>query len=64
MSEGLVGVEQPVPASEEVSLEPSEQCVLGQHLHHATVARQFAAVGVFRQEVGHPGFLAGAVDRL
>ena len=36
--ERLVGVEEPVPAGEEVALEPSEQRVLRQHLHDAAVA--------------------------
>ena len=62
--EGLVGVEEAVPAGEQVALEPAEQRVLGEHLHHAAVARQLAAVGVLRQQVGHPGLLARLVDRL
>ena len=64
VGEGLVGVEQAVAPGEQVALEPAEQRVLGQHLHHAAVARQLAAVGVLRQEVRHPGLLAHLVDGL
>ena len=40
------------------------QRVLGQHLHHAAVARQLAAVGVLGQQVRHPDLLADLIDRL
>ena len=62
--ERFVGVEQPVPSGEQIPLQPADQRVLGQHLHHAPVRRQFAAVGVFGQHVGHPRLLAGAIEGL
>ncbi len=46
--ERFVGVEEAVAPGEQVALEPAEQGVLGEHLHHAPVARELAAVGVFR----------------
>jgi len=64
VGEGLVGVEEAVTPGEQVALQPSEQRVLGEHLHDAPVAGKLAAVGVFRQQVGHPGLLARAIDRL
>ena len=62
--ERLVGVEQPVPPGQQIPLQPAEQRMLGQHLHHPAVARQLAAVRVLGQEVGHPGLLADLIDRL
>jgi hypothetical protein len=52
VDEGLVAVEQPVPAGEQVALEPALAQVLGEHLHHPPVGRQ---VVVVRQGLGHPG---------
>ena len=37
VGERLVGVEEPVPAGEQIALQPAEQRVLRQHLHHAAV---------------------------
>ena len=53
-----------MPPGEQVPFQPAEQRVLGQHLHDASIARELAAVGVLRQHVGQPGFLAGLVDGL
>ena len=64
MGEGLVGVEEAIPAGEQVAIHHSHQGVLRQHLHHGAVAGQFAAVEVFGQEVRHPGLLAGFVHGL
>ena len=64
VGEGLIGVEEPVAPGEQIPLEPAEQGVLGQHLHDAAIARELAAVGVLRQQVGHPGLLAHLVDGL
>ena len=64
VGEGLVGVEEAVPAGEQIAFEPADQRVLGEHLHHPPVARQLAAVGILRQQVGHPDLLAHLVDRL
>ena len=50
MGEGFVGVEEAVPAGEQIAFEPALQRVLGEHLHHAAVARELAAVGVFGQQ--------------
>ena len=40
VDEGLVAVEQPVAAGQQVALEPALARVLRQHLHHAAVAAQ------------------------
>ena len=64
VGEGLVGVEEAVPAREQVAFEPAEQGVLREHLHDAAVGRELAAVGVLRQHVGHPRLLGRLVDRL
>ncbi len=64
MGEGLVGVEEAVPAGQQIALLPADEGVLGEHLHHPAVARQLATVRVFRQQVGHPDLLAHLVDRL
>ena len=42
VDERLVAVEEPVPAGEQVALEPALAQVLGEHLHHAAVRRQVA----------------------
>ena len=62
--ERLVGVEEAVPAGEQVALEPPEQRVLRQHLHDPAIGRELAAVGVLRKHVGHPRLLARLVDGL
>jgi hypothetical protein len=64
VGKGLVGVEEAVATGEQVALEPPEQRVLGEHLHHPPIARELAAVRVLGQEVGHPRLLRGLVDRL
>jgi len=64
VGERLVRVEEAVTAGEQVPLEPAEQRVLGQHLHDSTVATELPAVGVLRQQVRHPDFLACLVDGL
>ena len=64
VGERFVGVEEPVTPGEQVTFEPAEQRVLGQHLHHAAIGRKLAAVGVFGQHVREPGLLARFVDRL
>ncbi len=43
--ERLVAVEQPVPAGEQVSLEPALAQMLGEHLHHAAVGPRFSSSG-------------------
>jgi hypothetical protein len=40
VDERLVAVEEPVPAGEQIALEPPLALVLGQDLHHAPVGRQ------------------------
>ena len=55
--ERFVGMEEAMPSGEQIAFEPTEQRVLGEHLHDASVARKLAAVGVLRQQVGHPGLL-------
>ena len=62
MHEGLVGGEEAVAAGQQVAFQPAFQRVLGEHLHHPAIGRQLAAVGIFRQIVGQPGFLADFVD--
>ena len=61
---GFVGVEEPVPPGEQIALQPAEQRVLREHLHDPPIARELAAVGILRQHVRHPGFLARFVDGL
>jgi hypothetical protein len=41
----LVAVEQPVPAGQQVALQPALAQVLGQHLHHPAVAAQMVIAG-------------------
>ena len=64
VGERLVGVEQDVAAGEQIALHPALQRVLAQHLHHAAVGRELAAVGVFGLDFGEPGLAARLVDRL
>ena len=45
VDEGLVAVEEAVPAGEQVALEPALAQVLGQHLHHPAVGREVLVVG-------------------
>jgi hypothetical protein len=40
VNEGFVAVEEPVPAGEEVALEPSLALMLREHLHHPPLGRQ------------------------
>ena len=48
VGKGFVGVEQAMATGEQVALQPALQGVLTQHLHHPTLAGQFATVQVFR----------------
>ena len=64
VGEGFIGVEEPVPPGQQVSLQPAEQRVLRQHLHDAPIDGKLTAVGVLRQHVGHPRLLARLVDGL
>ncbi len=38
MNESLVAVEQPMPAGQQVALQPTLTLVLAQHLHHTSAA--------------------------
>jgi hypothetical protein len=62
--EGLVGREEAVPAGEQVALEPALERVLGEHLEHAAVGRQLAAVGVLGQVLLEPELLGRLVERV
>ena len=62
VDEGFVGGEESVSAGEKIAFEPAFERVLAEHLHHAAVGRQLAAVGVFGQIVRQPEFLARFVD--
>ena len=64
MGKGLVGVEEAISPGEQVTLHHPHQGVLAQHFHHPALAGEFAAVGVFREEVFHPHLFAALVDRL
>jgi len=61
MDEGLVAGEEPVPAGEEVALEPAFAEVLAQDLHHAPVGGKVDVGGQGR--LG-PGLLRDLIDRL
>ena len=50
VDEGFVAREEPVPAGQQVSLQPALALVLAEHLHHPAVRRE---VVVFRVDVGH-----------
>ncbi len=52
VDEGLVAVEQPVPAGEQVALEPALAEVLGEHLHDAAVRGEVVIGG---EDLGVPG---------
>ena len=54
VDEGFVGGEEAVPAGEQIAFQPAFQRVLGEHLHHAAIRGEFAAVGVFGEYVGEP----------
>src|SRR4029453_13544861 len=45
-AEGPVGMKEAVTGGEEIAFEPSDERVLGEHLHHPPVAGQLAAVAV------------------
>ncbi|OIQ69769.1 hypothetical protein GALL_486260 [mine drainage metagenome] len=62
VDESLVGGEEAVPAGKQVAFQPAFQRVLGQHFHHASIGRQLATVGIFRQGVRQPGLLADFID--
>ena len=60
--ERFVGREESVPAGEQIAFEHAFHGVLAEHLHHAAVGREIAAVGVFREVFLDPEFLADFVD--
>src|SRR5215470_13739961 len=51
VGERLVRMKKPMPPCEQISFEPTDESVLGKHLHDAPVARKFAAVGILRQHL-------------
>ena len=56
VDEGLVPVEEAVPAGQEVALEPALTHVLGEDLHHAAVRSEVVVRG---QRLGDPGAVGG-----
>ena len=63
VDEGLVAVEQAVPAGEQVALQPSLALVLGQHLHHPAGPGQ-VIVDLGGEELGVPLFVGHVEDGL
>ena len=64
VDEGLIRVEDPVASGEQIAFEPALECVLAEHLHHATVRRDVRTVGIFWYDRRQPGFQARLVDVL
>jgi hypothetical protein len=64
MDEGLVGREKAVSSGQDIALVPALQGVLGEHLEHASIRRELAAVGVLGLVVAEPEFLRDLVDRI
>jgi len=64
MGEGFVGMEEAIATGEQIALHHPYQCVLAEHLHHPSVAGQFTAVEVLRQEILHPHLFAHLINRL
>ena len=64
MGECFVSGKQGVPAGQQVALHPALEGVFAEHLHHAAVRGEQAAVAVFGQGLGQPGLMAGLVDCL
>jgi len=54
MHERLVGGEQPVPAGEQIALEPALEGVLGEDLHDSAVGGEVPALVVAGQALGEP----------
>ena len=64
MNEGLIAVDQSMPAAQDITLQPPFDGVLTEHLHDATVRGQLPAVGVFREILAKPNLLTNFIDGL
>ena len=64
VDEGLVSIEETVPASEHIAFEPAFERVFAEHLHHAAIGSDIGAVGILRLDLRQPGFQAGFVNVL
>src|SRR5215831_20353745 len=64
MNEGLIAVDEPMTAAQDITFKPAFDGVLAQHLHDSTVRREIAAVGIFRKVLAEPRFLADLINCL
>src|SRR5208283_4629217 len=64
MDERLVAVEQTMSTAQDVTLQPSFDRMLAQHLHHASVGSKLAAVAVLREVLCQPDLLGDFINRL
>src|SRR5208283_3717205 len=63
MDERLVAIEQTVPATQDITLQPSFDGMLAQHLHHASIRSELAAISVLGKVFSEPDFFGHLVDR-
>src|SRR6266550_4892782 len=64
MDEGLIAVDQSVPAGQYVTFEPPFHRVLAEHLHNATARRELPAVVIFREVLAEPDLLTNFINSL
>ena len=64
VDEGLIAVDQSMPAAQNVTLEPSFHRVLAEHLHNSTVRCKLPAVSIFRKVLAEPDLLTNFIDGL
>src|SRR5208282_2038550 len=60
--ERLIAVEQTVPATQDITLQPPFDGMLAQHLHHASIRRELAAVSVLWEILCQPDLLGDLVN--
>ena len=64
MNEGLIAVDQSMPAAQDITLQPSFHGVLAEHFHHPAIRGQLPAVGILREILAKPNLLTNFIDGL
>ena len=53
-----------MPAAQQITLQPTFDRMLAEHLHNTAIRRKFAAIGVFGKIFRKPDFFGDIVERL
>src|SRR5215510_12187923 len=64
VDEGLIAVDQSMPAAQNVTLKPPLHRVLAEHLHNSTVRCKLSPVSILREVLAEPDLLTNFIDRV